>query len=744
MIAEIVINRSAKKLNRTFDYGIPKELEELIMIGSTVLVPFGKSSSLVEGFVVGIKENTTYEVKDIVKIKHNLTGKQIELAQWMAKRYFCNVSDCIKQMLTPGTKNKNSEKNIQDKTINVVYLKKDIEEIQFDIEMGKIKSEKQKKILQFLKNNEGVTVPEIEMLTGGTRAIVKTLEKNGYVEIVEKKIERNPLANKQIEKTENLKLTDEQKKAFNAVSNVMNKNEYKEFLLYGVTGSGKTEVYLQLIGEALKQNKTAIVLVPEISLTPQMIDRFIARFNQDEIAVLHSKLSIGERYDEWNKIKENKAKIIIGARSAIFAPTENIGIIIIDEEHDSSYKSEAVPKYDAKEIAKKIAKECNCPLVLGSATPDLVTYYKAQEGKIELLELTKRANNSKLPQVEIVDLKMELANGNRSMLSVDLHDAIEKNLENKRQTILFLNRRGYSTFIMCRECGYTVKCKNCNISMTYHKTENKLKCHYCGYEESVVKICPECHSTKIRYFGTGTQKLEQEINKIFPQATTIRMDIDTVTKKNSHEEILNKFKNENIDILIGTQMVVKGHHFPNVTLVGVIAADSSLNIDDYRANERTFQILTQVAGRAGRENLDGNVIIQTYNPENFSIQCAKEQNYEKFYNTEIALRKQLKYPPFCDIILIGFNSLVEKEIIDVSGKVYNYLKNNLDGQAFVVLKPMPSPIDKIQNRFRWRIIIKGNMTEIANEVINNCLKKVYDANYKNTRVTVDVNPNSMI
>ena len=744
MIAEIVINRSAKKLNRTFDYGIPKELEELIMIGSTVLVPFGKSSSLEEGFVVGIKENTTYEVKYIVKIKHNLTEKQIELAQWMAKRYFCNVSDCIKQMLTPGTKNKNSEKNIQDKTINVLYLKKDIEEIQFDIEMGKIKSEKQKKILQFLKNNEGVTVPEIEMFTGGTRAIVKTLEKNGYVEIVEKKIERNPLANKQIEKTENLKLTDEQQKAFNAVSNVMNKNEYKEFLLYGVTVSGKTEVYLQLIGEALKQNKTAIVLVPEISLTPQMIDRFIARFNQDEIAVLHSKLSIGERYDEWNKIKENKAKIIIGARSAIFAPTENIGIIIIDEEHDSSYKSEAVPKYDTKEIAKKIAKESNCPLVLGSATPDLVTYYKAQEGKIELLELTKRANNSKLPQVEIVDLKMELANGNRSMLSVDLHDAIEKNLKNKRQTILFLNRRGYSTFIMCRECGYTVKCKNCNISMTYHKTENKLKCHYCGYEESVVKICPECHSTKIRYFGTGTQKLEQEINKIFPQATTIRMDIDTVTKKNSHEEILNKFKNENIDILIGTQMVVKGHHFPNVTLVGVIAADSSLNIDDYRANERTFQILTQVAGRAGRENLDGNVIIQTYNPENFSIQCAKEQNYEKFYNTEIALRKQLKYPPFCDIILIGFNSLVEKEIIDVSGKVYNYLKNNLDGQAFIVLKPMPSPIDKIQNRFRWRIIIKGNMTEIANEVINNCLKKVYDANYKNTRVTVDVNPNSMI
>ena len=744
MIAEIIINRTAKRLNRTFDYKVPIELEELIMIGSTVLVPFGKASTLEEGYVVGIKENTTYKVKEIVKIKHNLTEKQIKLAKWMAKRYFCNVSDCIKQMLTPGTKSKKSEKNVQDKTINTVYLKKDIDEIQFDIEMGKIKSEKQKKILQFLKGNEGATVPEIELFTDGSRAIVKTLEKNGYVEIVEKKIERNPLANKKIEKTKNLKLTDEQKNAYDKVVLDMIINSYEQFLLYGVTGSGKTEVYLQLIGEALKQEKTAIVLVPEISLTPQMINRFIARFNKDEIAVLHSKLSIGERYDEWNKIKEGKAKIIIGARSAIFAPTENIGIIIIDEEHDSSYKSETIPKYDSKEIAKRIAKENNCPLVLGSATPDLITYYKAQQGKVTLLELSKRANNSKLPEVEIVDLKMELANGNRSMLSTKLYGEIEQNLKQHRQTILFLNRRGFSTFIMCRECGYTVKCKNCNISMTYHKTENKLKCHYCGYEENVVTVCPECHSTKIRYFGTGTQKLEQEINKLFPEASTIRMDIDTVTKKNSHEEILNKFKNENIDILIGTQMVVKGHHFPNVTLVGVIAADSSLNIDDYRANERTFQILTQVAGRAGREQLDGKVIIQTYNPDNFSIICAQKQDYKMFYNTEIALREQLKYPPFCDIILIGFNSLNEKEIIEASTRVYNYLKARLGEQEFYVLKPMPSPIDKIQNRFRWRIIIKGNMTESANSVINTCLKKFYDSNYKNTRISVDVNPNNMI
>ena len=455
MIAEVVINRSAKKLNRTFDYKIPNDLEELVIIGSSVLVPFGKSGVLTEGYVVGIKEETAYEVKEISKINYNLTEKQIDLAKWMANRYFCNVSDCIKQMLTPGTKSK--ENTVQEKIINVVYLKKNTEELQFDIEMGKIKSEKQKKILQFLKNNEGVTISDIELYTGGSRAIVKTLEKNGYVEIVEKKLERNPLANKQIEKTTNLKLTEEQSFAYNKISENIEKNNYEEFLLYGVTGSGKTEVYLQLIEKAINLNKTAIVLVPEISLTPQMIDRFIARFKKEEIAVLHSKLSIGERYDEWNKIKEGKARIIIGARSAIFAPTENIGIIIIDEEHDSSYKSEAVPKYDAKEIAKKIAKENGCPLVLGSATPDLTTFYKTQKGKITLLKLTKRANNSNLPHVDIVDLKMELANGNRSMLSYKLHDAIEQNLKEKRQTILFLNRRGYSTFIMCRDCGYTVK-----------------------------------------------------------------------------------------------------------------------------------------------------------------------------------------------------------------------------------------------------------------------------------------------
>ena len=404
-----------------------------------------------------------------------------------------------------------------------------------------------------------------------------------------------------------------------------------------------------------------------------------------------------------------------------------------------------------KQVANYIAKQNNCPLLLGSATPDIGDFYKAKElEKITLLELTKRANEASLPKVTIIDLKQELASGNRSMLSRELYKSIEENLKQKKQTILFLNRRGYSTFVMCRNCGYTVKCKNCNISLTYHSYEKKLKCHYCGYEEPVVKICPECQSDKIRYFGTGTQKLEEEIHREFPEASTIRMDVDTVTKKNSHEEILKEFKEKNINILIGTQMVVKGHHFPNVTLVGVIAADSSLNIDDYRANERTFQILTQVAGRAGREKeLPGKVIIQTYNPDNFSIQCSKKQNYKMFYDTEILIRKQLKYPPFCDIIVIGFNSLNEKTIIDISNKTYNYLKKRLyevkeENQELKIFKPMPAPINKIQNRYRYRIIIKGKMNQKINEELNNYLEKIYQKDLKDIRISIDINPNNMV
>ena len=740
MIAEVIINSNAKKLNRKFDYKIPTDLEDIITEGSKVLVPFANFKTLEEGYVIKIKEKTDFEVKEIAGLEENLSKDRIELARWMARKYFCNVSECIKLMLTPGTRSKSKEKRITDKTLEFVYL--NIEKEKIDIE--KLRGEKQKKVLSFIMKNEGCTISEIKDFTECSRSTINGLVEKGFLRIQDEKVDRNPLALKNISKNEKLVFNDEQIKVYNEISKSIDEKAFDEFLLYGITGSGKTEIYLQLIEKVINSKQTAIVLVPEISLTPQMIDRFMGRFGKEKIAVLHSKLSIGERHDEWIRIKEGRAKIVIGARSAIFAPIQNLGIVIIDEEHDSSYKSDSSPRYDAKEIAKKIVEKENAVLLLGSATPDINTFYRATNGKIKLLELKKRANNSKLPKVEIIDLKYELAIGNRSMLSRSLYEEMENNLKNKKQTILFLNRRGYSTFIMCRECGYTMKCPNCNISLTYHKYKNILKCHYCGHEENPVSNCPSCGSPKIRYFGTGTQKLEQEINKIFPNAKTIRMDIDTVTKKNSYEDILNKFKNEDIDVLIGTQMVVKGHHFPKVTLVGVIAADGSLNIDDYRANEKTFQILTQVAGRAGRENLEGKVIIQTYNPDSFTIEFAQKQNYDLFYETEIKLRQQLKYPPFCDIIVVGFTGEDEEEIKKVSEYVYKMFKVNLEKYGINIYKPMPAPIDKIQNKYRWRIIAKGKVTDEINVIINKCLHNLYQKNMRKTKIVVDINPNNMM
>ena len=745
MIAEVIIDSRAKKLNRKFDYKIPEKLEDIITIGSRVLVPFANFKTLEQGYVIKIKQNTEFEVKEIACLEEKLSEEKIKLARWMARKYFCNVSECIKLMLTPGTKSKDIEKRLQDKKINFVYMGVS----ENDIDINSLRGEKQKKAIEFIMKNQGLTIPEIMNFSGVSRETINSLVKKGYIEIKQEKVDRNPLSLKKSNENKKLKLTEEQELALEKVENSIEEKKFKEFLLYGVTGSGKTEVYMQLIEKVIKNGKSAILLVPEISLTPQMLDRFIGRFGKDKIAVLHSKLSIGERHDEWIRIKEEKSKIVIGARSAIFAPVKNLGIIIIDEEHDSSYKSESSPRYNAKEIAEKICKENNIPLLLGSATPDINTFYRTNlenidDRKITLLKLTKRANNSSLPKVKIVDLKKELAIGNKTMFSTLLHKLIEENLKNKHQTILFLNRRGYSTFIMCRECGYTMKCPNCNISLTYHSFQNKLKCHYCGHEENPVKICPNCGSTKIRYFGTGTQKIEEEVKKEFPEASIIRMDVDTVSKKNSHEEILNKFKKENIDILIGTQMVVKGHHFPNVTLVGVIEADSSLNIDDFRANERTFQILTQVAGRAGREQLPGKVVVQTYNPNSFAIELSKEQNYDLFYKTEIELRKQLNYPPFCDIIVVGFSGRDNNEISKLSTYVYKLLKTNLENYNIKVFMPMPAPIDRIKNRYRWRIVAKGKVTSEVNIVINKCLQKVYNSGIsKNTNIIIDVNPNNM-
>ena len=737
MIVEIIINSNVKTLNKTFDYNVPDDLEP--KLGDRVYVHFGNQKKLDEGIIVGFKDKSEYKLKDIVKIqKDNISENRIKLAQWMSNRYFCNLSEFLKLMLPPGTGNKEETKRTKEKTLNVYSLSKTIAEIETDIENKLIRGNKQIDVLRLLYDNHNMSFQDIEIMAKASSATIKTLVDKGYLKQSEKQIERNPFQEKDIQKTNELRLNIEQQDAYYRI------NEPGEYLLYGITGSGKTEIYLQLIKRELEKGKTAIVLVPEISLTPQTIDRFTSRFGKEKIAVLHSKLSNGERFDQWNKIKEGKAQIVIGARSAIFAPIKELGIIIIDEEHDSSYQSESTPQYDALEIARKIADEENIKLVLGSATPDTRTYKNALEGKISLIELTKRANNARLPEVEIVDLRDELANGNHNMISTKLKNEIQKNIENKNQTILFLNRRGFSNFIMCKTCGNVIKCKRCDISMTYHKDENKLKCHYCGLEEQVPNKCPNCGSKELKYSGSGTQKLEEEVHKLFPTASTIRMDIDTVTKKHSHEDILTKFKEDKIDILIGTQMIVKGHDFPKVTLVGVISADNALNIGDYRASEITFQVLTQVAGRAGRGEQNGKVIIQTYNPDHYAIECAKEQDFKKFYQIESKIRKILKYPPFCDIIVLDFSSLNKHEIQRDTKKLHQYLKNRIINEKFGVLlySPLPCPIEKINDRYRWRIIIKC----IYDEKMNKLLKETLEEFYKfktNTRLSIKQNPNNM-
>ncbi len=691
-----------------------------------VLIPFGARKIYEVGYVVNLKESSEYKCKNIVKIIDRVFDeKKLMLAKWISEKYFCTLADAIRLLVPPGTTT-NVEK-VKAKTEKYVSL--------LDIaDFSKIKSDKHKKIVEFLKDNGSSQKAVLKDILDVSDAILKTLEKNKIIEIRDVEVSRNPFWNKKIDKKEKPVLTDEQEQVVKSIDI----EEYSKNLIYGVTGSGKTEVYLRLIEKVLNAGKNAIVLVPEISLTPQITDRFLARFG-DVVAILHSGLSLGERYDEWQKIKSNNCRIVIGARSAIFAPLENIGIIIIDEEHDSSYKSETLPKYDAKEVANYIALCENVPLVLGSATPDIRTYYSALNGDINLLKLENRISKFGLPNIEIVDMREELASGNRTVFSRKLYYSMKEAIKNKEQIMLFLNRRGYSTFIMCRDCGYVVKCEDCDVSMTYHMDLNKLICHYCGKTKDVVNICPECGSKNIRYFGNGTQKIEQEIKKYFPEASVIRMDVDTTRIKGGHEKILNKFKNEKIDILLGTQMIAKGHDFSNVTLVGILAADSALNIGDYRANERTFQLLTQMAGRAGRGEKKGAAIIQTYMPDEFSINAAKEQNYTKFYNLEINVREKLNYPPFCDIIVSIISGADEELVKKEASKLFDILHTKFN--AFL---PVPAPISKINNEYRWRILIKENLDSDKLKDFHSLVSEFYKVKSNDVKVSVDVNPNNML
>lgn len=603
---------------------------------------------------------------------------------------------------------------------------------------------RQKQVLDYLiEHPQPIGLTELISKLEVTANTVKSLADKQYIGLKQSEVFRDPYANYHFQKTSALLLTPEQQQVFNRICQPLLSRNHKTFLIHGVTGSGKTEVYLQAIHECLQQGREAIVMVPEISLTPQMVERFKSRFG-NLVAVMHSRLSQGERYDEWRKIQYKQAKVVIGARSAVFAPFQHLGLIIMDEEHESSYKQEDSPKYHAREIAVLRAQNHGAVLLLGSATPCLESYYQSSLGidaSFELLTMESRVEGRPMPKVDIIDMRDELKAGNRSMFSRPLHEAILDRLEKKQQTVLMLNRRGFSTFIMCRSCGYVSSCPHCDISLTYHRQSKNMRCHYCGYSEQETKACPDCGSEHIRFFGTGTQRVEDELKKYFPGIRVIRMDVDTTTQKGSHEKWLSMFRDGEADILLGTQMVAKGLDFPNVTLVGVIAADTILNLPDFRAGEKTFQLLTQVAGRAGRHQLLGHVYIQTYHPEHYSIVSASRHDYVEFVRLELDLRKRLRYPPFCELILVTLSHEQVSFLVRMSELFVKYIKEKEISSFMEVLGPVASPIPKIKDRYRFQCMVKYGGDQRVMTIITETISHFEPAiKQQNLQISVDVNP----
>lgn len=730
--AGIIVNNNFIKLDKVFTYKVPERLKSRLRIGLRVKIPFGNRNKKLDGFIVEFyskEQEEQIKTKDIIDICDDFTlftKKDLELIENMREKYLCTYLECIKMFIPPGI-----FKGIKNKKKNLIFVGNKLEK--------KFNKEPYESIYELIKNNDGLyTKNFISKNYNISMSSLNTMIKHGFLLSDEKILNRYNVV--QYESYSKKKLNNEQQ---NAVDTIINSGK-KIFLIHGVTGSGKTEIYMHIVEKALKEGKESLVLVPEIVLTPQMVERFKGRFGKN-ISVVHSKLSEGERYDEWMRVKEKKVKVAIGARSAIFLPFENLGFIIIDEEHEGSYKSDSNPKYNVREIGEMKCNQCGCKMVLGSATPSIETYYRCSTGEIQLITIKNRINGMKMPEVKIVDMRQELLSNNKSMFSKDLYEAIYDRLIKKEQIILFLNRRGYSTFISCRKCGYVFKCNNCDISFTYHHDKGKLICHYCGSTSDVPKVCPKCFSRYVKYFGIGTERVEQEIRKIFPKANVIRMDFDTTRSKNSYEYIYKKFKNKEADILIGTQMVAKGLDFKNVTLVGVIAADVSINLPDFRAAERTYQLITQVSGRAGRGEKSGQVIIQTYNPENYSIKYASVNDYESFYNEEINIRKNMKYPPFVELILINMSSKNENLLIKNIQNVGIFFKNMWErNDRIMVLGPCPCPISKIKELYRWQIILKG---QIGGDIVKNVRKIVYHLLkhvYNDIRVSIDVNPNNML
>ena len=755
VIAEVVVDIKNKAVNKVFDYTVPDELAHLIQPGVRVLVPFGPRTIM--GFVISLKEQTELQnlrpIKELIDVVPVLNDELRELGMSLSEETGSTMIQCFEAMIPnamrakykkkllclsdtlspnlaslfqnsrvidyeqiPANLLKEVKQAIEHKQVELIYEVKDqlgkkmikyIALVDPKLDLSSFnRAAKQKQVLEYLiAQPNPVLKSQLMDELQVTHAIMKTLVDKSVIKEIEVEAYRDPYADVVHQQSKALKLNQEQQVAVTTVAHACEENAHDIFLLHGITGSGKTEVYLQMIENVLAKGQQAIMLVPEIALTPQIAGRFKSRF-QNKVAVLHSALSMGEKYDEWRKILKQEVQIVVGARSAIFAPFKDIGIIIIDEEHEATYKQEEAPRYHAIEVAKQRAITHRCPVVLGSATPSLESFARAQKGVYRLLTLSKRAvSTAKLPTVKLIDMRQHSTVSDQMILSDVLQEAIAKRLERQEQVVLLLNRRGYSNFMQCRECGEVVNCPNCDVSLTYHKPNQKLKCHYCGFESFILRRCPSCQSEELRFFGLGTQKVEEYLQDQFRGARIMRMDVDTTSKKGSHQELIAAFERKEADILIGTQMVGKGLDFPDVTLVGVLAADLMLHLSDFKAAERTFQLLTQVAGRAGRHELEGEVLIQTYSPEHYVMKCVVEQNYHAFYVEEMKMRRRFGYPPYYYLASVMMSSEDYNDLIMACDKVNQYLRNQL-GHSCIIVGPTMPYVGRINQRFRMYFMIK--------------------------------------
>ncbi|MCH5463305.1 primosomal protein N' [Lactobacillus sp. LC28-10] len=801
-IAEVVVDVPTMQTNTPYSYEIPAALVNQLQPGMRVVVPFGNGGRKVQGFVWQINEDakpnpevTLKSIDTVMDPAPIVNTELMQLSKWLANTTYAFTITCLQTMLPNALKAKyqkwvsptaqlpetirvslfgdQSELLWDDSLpadtvkqllslnrqhlINVRYevsSKSQVKKVMMvkpalsPEKLSVVRTElrktavKQAALIDFLiANSKAISQTELERTVGVSSSILKTAETNGWLTRQAVEVYRDPFQTAVV-KTKPLQLNPDQNKAVNAICAATDEGQARNFLLEGVTGSGKTEVYLQAIANALSKGEQALMLVPEISLTPQIVGRVRGRFGE-KVAVLHSGLSGGERFDEWRRIQRGEAQVVVGARSAVFAPLTNLGVIVVDEEHESSYKQDDNPRYHARDVALWRGRYHQCPVVLGSATPSLESRARAEKNVYTRLLLPNRVNHQQLPQVSIIDMTEELRHHKESNFSSGLLQALQERLNRGEQSLLMLNRRGYSSFVMCRDCGFVLQCPNCDISLTLHMDTKTMKCHYCGHEEPIPHVCPNCHGRHIRYYGTGTQKVEQELTELLPTARIIRMDVDTTRRKGAHERLLKQFGDHKADILLGTQMIAKGLDFPDVTLVGVLNADTALGLPDFRASERTFQLLTQVSGRAGRAEKPGQVFIQTYNPEHYAIQLAKTQNYEQFFVREMQLRHRGNYPPYFFAVKVTASDVDERKAAEAMVKIVRQLKTVLSPQA-IILGPTPGAIARVNKRYYYQLVIKYKQEPQLRDALFTILGQAQKQSRNGLQIAIDRNPMSFM